>query len=933
MKNIYFTLVFLLITFSSIAQLQKSTGVIYFSDKADLTSWGAPASGYGSELAYVMDTDELYRWDGTAWVKVIDIIQDRGVPTSPPGDDSYTYLDTDSGTWYKWNGSSWEASAGGSSDYIKVDSTANIAGRIAEVGSLIYNYETKATYKVFADSISGYVVDSIAVHPVSGGYAVLQPEGGNFYLTDFGVKVDNDTTTNYNLLQNAIKFSANNTLVSNIDSFAISCASGSIEITDNIFLDFQNNKLKIFPDTAEDWVFDAFSVNPANSTTYVTISNIQISGASTRGFNLDGTKDTGTLNDKALIDTEGSTDKTLYLTLENFSLVSGFVPYGVQFNGAPGTLKWIGGEINVSSTDGVGVFGVGMTAIIKDVIFNKCGYEASEILGSQTYGVATYFHPYVTYLVEGCKYYDQPRAFQCSSGSAYYETIWDYDVTPTDYQVISKCYFDSTITEKAVVNSWYYPYGVIEDCIFNNSGNAIALVNSLKVERCYFSDNNAVSILASYPPQNRDKIHNYQFEDCEFKGTGVATIVDDSGTSPIRGQYNFSNCKFFSTSGGFNISGLDFAADSARININIDRSYITNISNTSFFNFPSMADISIKNSIIEGKTGRMFVIYPTAATENYNGRFEISNCRFINENTSNPLWFYSGSSSYVGELRDQNFVINNCRFPSGQILLGYSYNATQKFFGVPLQDGLYFDTITTNYIPLDLNYNEYIVSGGTISTAYLQSSSGTATGGIEDPFRFLRGSFWVIGGEGGATITNSGNINTITGGNITIEENERIEFRLNRITHEWDQIKAQTLKNSYAEMYIVDTTPGTATITAGTPSEVSNWVSGDLNGFSHSSGRLTYTGVETKRFLINTSLSLKYSAANSLIESWIYKNGVMLEDSEMYRQIGTAGDVGNGGKTLIVELSTNDYIEVFFDADNNGTLTMDGANVNIIQIN
>jgi hypothetical protein len=681
------------------------------------------------------------------------------------------------------------AGVGGLSDYIKVATTAELVGKTAAVGDYIYNYETGATYKVQADSIAGYEVDSIAVAPVSGGYAVIKPQAGKFYASYWGISSSNDTTTNYNLFQNAIKYSSGNTFVSDIDSFAITISGGSVLIEENIFIDFQNNKLKIFPDAAEDWNNDAFSVVPVNDVTSVTISNINIIGASGRGFNLDGTKDTGTLNESALLDSGGTTDKELNITLENFSLTDGFVPYGVQFNGAPGTIKWLGGKINVSSTDGLGVFGVGMTAIVENVDFYKCGYEASEVLGTQTYGVAVYFHPYVTYSLEGCRFFDQPRAFQCSSGSAYYETTWDYDVTPTDYQIIAKCYFDSTITEKAVVNSWYYPYGVIEDCIFNNSGNAIALVNSLKVERCFFSDNNAVSIISSYPPLNRDEVHNYNFTDCEFRGTGVATLTDDSGTSPIRGQYNFNNCKFFSTSGGFNLSGLDFAQDSARININIDRSYITNISNTSFFNFPSMADISIKNSILEGKTGRMFVIYPTAGTENYNGRFEIKNSRFINKNVGNPLWFYSGGSSYVGELRDQDFVIKDCRFPTGQIYIGYSYNATQKFFGVPLQDGLNPDTITTNYIPLDLNYNEYIVSGGIITSAYLQISTNTGAGGIQDPFRLLKGSFWVIGGEGGATITNSDNINTITGDDIIIEENERVEFRLNRITQEWDQVE------------------------------------------------------------------------------------------------------------------------------------------------
>lgn len=842
---------------------------------------------------------------------------------------------TDEQAYQYNNGTSWVDFGSGAtavSDYIKVDSTNDIAGSTAALGSVIYNYETNATYKVQANPVTGYATDSIAVAPVSGGYAVLQSQNKVFKMSSFGISNDNTGLVNYTRFQNAIDFCANARLISDVDTFEVDHSGGAILIAESIEIDFQDNTIVISEANAEDWTYDFFSIVPSEAgTTNVIIKNVNIDGSTGRGFNLDGTKDTGTLNEKCLLDTGGSSEKTLNVTLENFSLVSGFVPYGVQFNGSPGALKWTGGQINVSSTDGVGVFGVGMTAIIKDVTFNKCGYEASEILGSQTYGVGMYFHPYVTYQVEGCKFYDQPRAFQCSSGTAYYETSWDYDVTPTDFQIIKKCYFDSTITEKAVVNSWYYPFGVIEDCIFNNSGNAIALVNSLKVERCFFSDNNAVSIISSYPPQNRDEIHNYNFTDCEFKGTGVATLTDDSGTSPIRGNYNFNNCKFFSTSGGFNLTGLDFAQDSARININIDRSYITNISNTSFFNFPSMADISIKNSILEGKTGRMFVIYPTASTEDYNGKFEIDNCRFINKNTGNPLWFYSGSSSYVGELRDQNLIIKNSRFPDGQIYMGYSYNATQKFFGVPLQEGLNFDTIATNYIPLNWNYNTYIVNGGTITDAYLQSSSNTGGGGIQDPLRLIKGSFWAIGGEDGATIAGTGNIKTINGGSLTIAANEKVEFRFDRITHNWEEV-GEVDNSAFSEMYIADGTTATVAITSGTPAEITNWTGGELQNFSYSSGRLTYTNTETKTFLINTSISFSFSSSGKIVESWIYKNGAVVAKSEMHRKIGTGGDVGNGGKTCLIELAQNDYLEVFFDADGNGTVTIETANVNITQI-
>ena len=69
----------------------------------------------------------------------------------------------------------------GVSDFIKVDSTNDIAGMTAPLGSVIFNYENGATYKVQADTVAGYITDNIAVATVTGGYAVLQ--------TDLGIDV------------------------------------------------------------------------------------------------------------------------------------------------------------------------------------------------------------------------------------------------------------------------------------------------------------------------------------------------------------------------------------------------------------------------------------------------------------------------------------------------------------------------------------------------------------------------------------------------------------------------------------------------------------------------------------------------------------------------------------------------------------------------
>jgi hypothetical protein len=68
MKNLIIVF-FLLVSFSAFGQLQKSSGVLYFNNKANLDSWGAPAT-YGGELAVTLDTHLAYRWNGSIWVEI-----------------------------------------------------------------------------------------------------------------------------------------------------------------------------------------------------------------------------------------------------------------------------------------------------------------------------------------------------------------------------------------------------------------------------------------------------------------------------------------------------------------------------------------------------------------------------------------------------------------------------------------------------------------------------------------------------------------------------------------------------------------------------------------------------------------------------------------------------------------------------------------------
>jgi hypothetical protein len=84
-------------------------------------------------------------------------------------------FNTTAGTYQYNTGSGWVDFGSGSGGGVeKVASNGSILDMSKSAGDLIFSYDVGAWYIVQADSIAGYEVDSVAVIPVSSGYAVLQ---------------------------------------------------------------------------------------------------------------------------------------------------------------------------------------------------------------------------------------------------------------------------------------------------------------------------------------------------------------------------------------------------------------------------------------------------------------------------------------------------------------------------------------------------------------------------------------------------------------------------------------------------------------------------------------------------------------------------------------------------------------------------------------
>ena len=97
--------------------------------------------------------------------------------------------------------------------------------------------------------------------------------------------------------------------------------------------------------------------------------------------------------------------------------------------------------------------------------------------------------------------------------------------------------------------------------------------------------------------------------------------------------------------------------------------------------------------------------------------------------------------------------------------------------------------------------------------------------------------------------------------------------------------------------------------------------------FTNTDNRATYTGAITKTFKVTAVLSFT-SGTNDIIGSYIAKNGTIIPESEVYQQTDTNGDFASCAIQALVELDTNDYIEIFVENSSDASdITVTDLNV------
>ena len=102
---------------------------------------------------------------------------------------------------------------------------------------------------------------------------------------------------------------------------------------------------------------------------------------------------------------------------------------------------------------------------------------------------------------------------------------------------------------------------------------------------------------------------------------------------------------------------------------------------------------------------------------------------------------------------------------------------------------------------------------------------------------------------------------------------------------------------------------------------------------SPSSNRLTYTGAFTQSFFVTVNCNVRTSVSTQTVNIVIAKNGSVIMDSEMTILCAAGSTPSFGGTQTVVELTANDYIELFVrNTSSVNNIIVSDLNMNVLKI-
>jgi len=137
-------------------------------------------------------------------------------------------------------------------------------------------------------------------------------------------------------------------------------------------------------------------------------------------------------------------------------------------------------------------------------------------------------------------------------------------------------------------------------------------------------------------------------------------------------------------------------------------------------------------------------------------------------------------------------------------------------------------------------------------------------------------------------------------------------------------------------MYMVNNTTDT---TIGMPN-VNVWVkaagtttaNANNSKYTHTSNRLTYTGSFSTSFQVSVNCNVRSGSPSQVISVGVAKNGTILAESEMTIRTDISNQEYPGSTAAQVDLTTNDYIEIFVKNTSTSSLRIADLNVSITKI-
>ena len=141
-------------------------------------------------------------------------------------------------------------------------------------------------------------------------------------------------------------------------------------------------------------------------------------------------------------------------------------------------------------------------------------------------------------------------------------------------------------------------------------------------------------------------------------------------------------------------------------------------------------------------------------------------------------------------------------------------------------------------------------------------------------------------------------------------------------------------QSAYGECYISSVTATTIATTGTFVKVAGTTTAGTLSNFTHpNNNRLTYTGTATRKFLITTALSFHGTSTNDYKFAFHKNTSSLLSPSIISSTGAGTGDLAHISCQTIVELATNDFIEVFVtNADATNSATIDFMNMVAVAI-